>query len=439
MCAGALALPAARAQPSAAQVQELLEQNRKLQEQVRTQQKTIDELNSKMTEIARASERHEQALRGLAGRMDSATVPAVSEKSGGGSFARGAAEVRVAAETGLAYFRTGRNGQFPEGSFRADDPTITIEAPVMKDTYFFTELKLLPRETNVEDFELGELYVDFENVLGRVGYDGLLNVRVGRLNIPFGEEYLVRGPVANPLISHSLGDLWGVDEGVEAYGRIGPASYVVAVQNGGVSRLRDFHKDKAVVARIGWQPARWLSLSGSAMRTGKLSTAGDTLSELWFANGFFRALGSSATTDTFGVNVFQGDATARWKSGHASVSLGQVRFDDSDTTGDNSRKIRYGYVEAVQEVVEKLYAAARYSEIEAPRGYPMAGWGPMGAFFFRPGVLTEELRRLSVGLGYRFGPPLVWKIEYAWENGRLTTGVRREHGDFFGTELAVKF
>lgn len=421
------------AQPSAAQIEELLAQNRRLQEQVLQQQKTIEDLTAKMSEVTRASERHERELRVLAGKDAGATL----ERPGG--FARGAAEVRVAAEVGLAYFHTGRNGQFPNGEFRADDPTLTVEAPVMKDVYFFTELKLLPRETNEEAFELGEIYVDFENVLGRFGHDGLLNVRVGRLNIPFGEEYLVRSPVTNPLISHSLADFWGVDEGVEVYGRIGPAGYVLAVQNGGVSRLRDFHRDKAITARIGWRPLPWLQVSGSALRTGKLTVAGDNLSELWFGNAFFRALGASTTTETFWANVYQADVRARWKGGHAAAALGVVRFDDSDTRADNSRRLRYGYLEVAQDLVDNLYGAARFSEIDVPCGYPIAGWGPMGAYFFRPSVLTEELRRLSVGLGYRFGAPLVLKIEYAWERGRLTTGVRREHGDFFGTELAVKF
>jgi len=54
-------------------------------------------------------------------------------------------------------------------------------------------------------------------------------------------------------------------------------------------------------------------------------------------------------------------------------------------------------------------------------------------------VLTTELRRLSVGIGYRFGPPLVWKIEYTWESGRLTTGERRDNEDFFGSEVGMKF
>jgi hypothetical protein len=316
---------------------------------------------------------------------------------------------------------------------------IALEASVWRKVYLYSELKLLPRETNEEAFELGELYLDFEDILDPWGFPGLLSFRAGRLNIPFGEEYLVRGPVSNPLISHSLSDTWGCDEGVEIYGRLGAFQYVVAVQNGGVSRLRDFHSDKSVAARLSWQPARWLGMSASAMRTGKLATVADNLSELWFGNGFFRALGPAATTPTFRANLFEVDARARWKSGHVSAALGQVRYDDSDTRTDNARRLNYGYLEGVQTIGGPLFAAARYSEIRVAGGYPLVGWGTMGAFFFRPGALTEELRRMSVGLGYRFGPPLVLKAEYTWESGRMTTGVRRDHEDFLGTQLGVKF
>lgn len=411
-------------------MQELAEQNRRLQEQVRTQQRTIDELSGKMSELLGATERHDRELRGL---RDRDPGPAPSSAS-----AARAQEVRIGAEAGLAFFHTGRQGQFPKSEFRTDDAVVTIEAPVIKNTYFFTELKLLTRETNTEDFSLGEIYVDFEDVSAAFGRPGLLSVRAGRLNIPFGEEYQRRGPVANPLISHSLSDIWGVDEGIEAYGRIGPVRYVIAAQNGGESRLHDFNADKALVGRVSWDPAKWLSVSASAMRTGELATVADNLSEVWFGGGFFRALGPSARTTHFEANLFQVDATARWKTGHASVALGRVNFDDSDPLVDNARRMRHGYVELVQGIGARLYGAARFSAIRVPGGYPLPGWGSLGTFFFRPS-LTEELRRLSLGVGYRFGPPLVWKIEYAFESGRMLNGAPRDQEDFFGSEIGVRF
>lgn len=430
MLALAVVCVAGRAADLAPEVRELIEQNRRLQEQVRAQQKTIDELTGKVSEVLQASERHERTLRNLEeGPGASAPARPVSDRQ---------SEVRIGAEVGLAFFKTGSEGQYPSGSFRADDPVISIEAPVWRKTYVYTELKLLPRETNVEDFELGEIYVDFEDVLGDLGHPGLLNVRAGRLNIPFGEEYLRRNPVANPLISRSLADIWGVDEGLEIYGRLGPASYVLAVQNGGEPRLRDFTSDKSVTGRIGWDPLSWLHLSGSFMRTGNVDLAGDVLSEVWFANGFFRALGPAATTTQFWATLEQVDATVRWKRGHLGAAYGQARFDDNDGATDNSRRMRYGDVEVVQEIFGPVYGAARYSEIHAPGGYPLAGWGRLGSFFFRP-VLTTGLQRLSLGLGYRIGPPVVVKVEYAAESGRMTTGVPRDRENFFGSEIAIKF
>lgn len=115
-----------------------------------------------------------------------------------------------------------------------------------------------------------------------------------------------------------------------------------------------------------------------------------------------------------------------------------MRFDDSDPLVDNSRRMRYGYLEGVQSLTDQLYAAARYSEINVPGGYPLAGLGSMGEYFFRPS-LTEELRRLSVGFGYRFGPPLVLKLEYSWEWGRMLNGDSRDNENFFGAEVGLKF
>ncbi|MSU48646.1 MAG: hypothetical protein EXS37_06040 [Opitutus sp.] len=419
---------------SAAPVSDLIEQNRRLQEQVRNQQLTIETLSAKMNEVLKASERHERELRGLSDRVAEAGAAAVAP----GRSANREREVRISAEAGLAFFNTGIEGQFPKSEFRVDDAVIAIEAPVRKNVYFYTELKLLTREANTENFQLGELFVDFEDISAAWGSPGLLNLRVGRINVPFGEEYLVRGPVANPLISHALSDIWGVDEGLEIHGRIGPAQYVVAVQNGGVSRLRDFNADKAVTVRVGWDPAPWLHLSGSAMRTGELASAADSLSEVWFGTGFFRSIAPANRATAFWANLAQFDARARWKTGHVAASIGRARYDDSDPVADNSRRFRFGHVEAVQEISGGIFGAVRYSEIRVPRGYPLAGWGAMGAFFFRP-TFTTGLQRTSVGLGYRMGAPLVLKFEYTWESGRTTTGARRDKEDFFGTELGVKF
>ena len=431
----------AQNQPSTdATLQVIIEQNRILQQQVREQQKTIDLLNARMDEIRKASERHEHELQSLQERAD--TNPA--ERAVPMETSRDH-EVRIGGEAGLAFFSSGTDGQFPHSEFRVDDTTITVEAPVFKNVYVFSELKLLTREASAANFQFGELYVELEGLGAPWGAPDSLNFRAGSINTPFGEEYLLRGPVENPLISHSLSDIWGPDEGVEIYGSLGGTwHYVVAVQNGGISQLHDYNSDKSVTARLGWDPLSWLHLSASAMRTGKIATVspvtsvGDSLSSLWFANGFFRALGPASRTNNFWANLYEADAVGKWSTGHLAAALGQVQFDDSDPIVDNSRRMRYGYLEAMQSVSEQLYGAARYSEINAPGGYPLAGLGSTGEYFFSP-ARTEELRRLSLGFGYRFGPPLVLKLEYSWEWGRTTTGDNRDHENAFGAEIALKF
>jgi hypothetical protein len=413
-----------------ASVRELIEQNRRLEAQVRDQQAVIDKLHAEMKTVQTTSERHDRELQKLQETVD-APQPAIAAP------AHENATLRLSGELELAWFRTGSAGSYPNSEFRVGDAKLFLEAKVWQDVYAFSEIYLMTRETNVEAVQLGELYVDFENVSGRWGADQLLNVRVGRFNIPFGEEYQVRSVLLNPLISHSLTDLWGVDEGMEVFGASGKLSYVLAVQNGGHSLLHDYDADKSWTARLGYDPTSWLHLSASAMRTGALAK-GDVLSEVWFANGFFRALGSPTTTNTFHADLYELDAATHWKSGKLAVAAGWVKFNDDDTTANNSRTMNYHLIEGTQQITEKLFAAARYSAIRVPRGYPLVGWGAFGTYFYS-GVLTEKLERLSVGLGYRMGPPLVLKFEYSIERGRLTIGRDRDHEDFIGTEVGLKF
>lgn len=428
------------AQPTSdAALQALLDQNQKLVDQLKAQQKTIDELRAQLQQVQQTTDRHERELSRLQDR------PAAASSDEPVSIERDRDhEVRIGGEVALAFFGTGSAGQFPKSEFRVDDSKVTVEAAVWKNVYFFSELNLLTREANTTGVQFGELYVEFEGIGSAWNWPNTLTLRAGSINTPFGEEYQVRGPMSNPLISHSLSDIWGPDEGVEVFGKAGPVSYVVAVLNGGLSQLRDFNADKAIVARLGYDPVAWLHFSGSAMRTGEVSTVspvtntGDNLTAIWFGNAFFRALGPATRTTNFTVDLFEADAVAKWKRGQLSAALGEAHFADNDPLADNSRRIRYGYVEGVQSITDELYGAARYSEIRAPGGYPLAGWGNAGNYFYRPS-LTEELRRMSVGFGYRFGPPLVLKLEYTWEDGHLITGAPRDHEDFFGAQVGMRF
>jgi hypothetical protein len=94
-------------------------------------------------------------------------------------------------------------------------------------------------------------------------------------------------------------------------------------------------------------------------------------------------------------------------------------------------------IKVVHDVVGRLYAAARFSQIHAARGFPIVGNGTMSEYLFA--TLTENLWRLSLGLGYRWSRNLVLKAEYTLERGKETSGERRDHEDLVAAEAAFGF
>ncbi|MDB6112350.1 MAG: hypothetical protein JWR69_4100 [Pedosphaera sp.] len=425
-------LGAADAPVTGEQFRLLQQQNELLQQQLHKQQELIDSLSHQVSEIQSVNVRRDQELSDLKTdkKPDGEAAPEIVRPLHIG-------KVDITAEGGLAFFHSESKGSTPNAEFRIDEAKVFLEAPVWKDVYFFTELNLATRESEDLNLRVGELYLDFENVSQLWDRERLLNFRIGRFYIPFGEEYQTRFAIDNPLISHSLSDIWGVDEGVEAYGALGRAQYVLAVQNGGNATSRDFNADKAVVGRVGYDPAKWLHLSVSGMRTGDLDAANDGLSELWFGNGWIRSIGSGNTT-RFHANLAEGDVRVTLPHFVLRAAGGYIDYEDNDVAGSNHRDVYYYYVEGVKDITRKFYGAARFSQILAPGGFPIVGNGNMGAYFFGP-ALTTDYWRLSLGLGYHFSPNLLIKGEYSFNQGIELGGEKRTHENVFALEAAFRF
>lgn len=341
-------------------------------------------------------------------------------------------KLNIGGEGGAGYSFTQPQGYAPNGKFELNDARLFLEAPVWDDVFFYGEVVLAYPGQYDNSLQLGELYVEFENISKLWQHDDQLNARLGQTYIPFGEEYLTRNAIDDPLISESVLDFWGVTPGVELYGKLGKFSYVTAVQNG-ADGANGAGGDKSVAGRIGFDPNEHWHFSVSGMRTGNLNA--DQLSAMWFASGFFQSIGSPGTTQ-FHVDAAEADATARWKSGHVSAFGGWAGYHDNDPTGNNTRNVYYYSAEVLQELPKKFYAVTRLSEAFCDNGIPMMGYGN-GADYFSS--LTTELWRLSLGLGYRFSDRLVLKAEYSFERGKEASGDKRQQEDFFGTEAAFKF
>jgi hypothetical protein len=397
------------------EVQLLREQNALLQQQVKQQGEQINSLTQQFHDL--------QAAPPIEGGNDRPLPESRFSLD----------QVHIGGEGGVGYAQTGPDGFAPDGKFRVDDARVFLESPLWGDVYFYGEVVLATQESPNMNAQLGEIYVEFESLSKLWKQDNQLNARLGQMYIPFGEEYLVRNAIDDPLITHSIVDFWGVTPGVELYGGLGKFSYVVAAQNGAQDDT-GAGGDKSVAGRIGYDPDEHWHFSVSGMRTGNLNA--DQISATWFGNGFFRSIGSPSTTQ-FHVDAAEADATARWKSGQVSAFGGWARYHDDDPGADNTRNIYYYSVEARQTLLKKFYAVTRWSQAFCHDGIPMVGYGDFSGFLYGP--LTTDLWRLSLGFGYRFSDQLVLKAEYSFERGEELGGGARSHEDFFGTEAAFKF
>jgi hypothetical protein len=154
----------------AEEVKLLREQNAALQKQMQSQNGAIESLTQKVKQLEFA-----QSSRDIAAGENKAPA------SSGFDFGK----IHFGAEGGVAMFSTGNQGFAPHSEFRVDEARLFLDAPVMNDVYFFSDLQLATRENTGLNTRLGELYLDFEDVSRHLwGKDGQLNLRAGRINIP---------------------------------------------------------------------------------------------------------------------------------------------------------------------------------------------------------------------------------------------------------------
>ncbi len=110
------------------------------------------------------------------------------------------------------YYGTGSAGTKPEGGFEIKEASLFIDAEVWEDVSFYIELQTNRLGDDKTKFtRTGEVYVLFNNLIPSI--ENGMALKVGRIDIPFGEEYLWHDAIDNPLISNSVSYPYGWDEG----------------------------------------------------------------------------------------------------------------------------------------------------------------------------------------------------------------------------------
>src|SRR5436190_5393811 len=150
------------------EVKWLREQNQVLQQAMKEQQAVIGTLTKKVDRLEGG------------GHAEDNEAP---KKENG----FGLNKIMISGEGGVGFFKSGSEGTFPHGDFRVDEAKLFLEAPIFEDVYFYSEVNLMSRQSWDLTVQLGECYLDFENLSKWWNRDGMVNLRLGRLDIPYGE------------------------------------------------------------------------------------------------------------------------------------------------------------------------------------------------------------------------------------------------------------
>lgn len=319
--------------------------------------------------------------------------------------------------SGFAAFwlaRTGRNGTQPDAGFLVKEATLFVEAEAWENVELFYEVQIPPpRQDGSTPVRTGELYVHLRGLLGRWGED-LVSLKVGRFDLPFGEEYLWQDAPDNPLVSNSAAYPWLWDEGIEAHGRLRGLSWAAAVTDGTFRRSQESGPGKTLAAKVGGRPWPGLFLSASLMKSGQtsggpLKVGGTILRPVGSGWDSSAGISSSASVDGLYWELDAGLMPVRRL--RLDLTLGQVWIDDAVARFD--RRLTWFAVQPVYRPSPSFHLAARYSEIgtyDAGEGYCIDGEflaGGQEAF----GYDARRLRRWAAGIGWSPNPCTRVKLE----------------------------
>jgi hypothetical protein len=331
------------------------------------------------------------------------------------------------------------NSLAPEGGFGVDNARFFLDIDLARDvqageTLLFDGINLffewdLIREASLKN-KVGQLHVQFDNLLGWPGFD----LRVGRLAIPFGEEYFRYSEQRpdNPLLGFSAPSPYGWDEGVSIHGVLsdGWVEYTAAVMDGDDAFNVNTAGGVTLVGRLTLSPSHWIRLSVGGIDTGPMGSPAETAFELGGTHGVPFGADTDLPNIQDGAEIDDDpddglDTLQAWEVdlvlaesgwGQLWLEYGRARI-RSENTATLDRDLQYVIAELVVELaavsdLDWLYLASRFSLIatdDPAEGYLLVGSNGGDDLGFN----TQQVSVVTVGLGIRVTPDVVIKGEYS--------------------------
>lgn len=337
-------------------------------------------------------------------------------------------KLKVKGRWGAGFFKSGQGGSFPQGSFEAPEAKVQLGFEPDPHNTVIMRLNL----NNAAFTNLDYFYVDSKNFLPQLeGTPFTLESRIGRFKLPLGEETWANNIVESALISNSVANMAGSDEGIQLGGKVGkekPLKWYFSVTNGNSGTGSDNVTPKAYAGKLSYNLFDPLYLSASIYNSGSLKTAA---SEVSIAGITARPNGATKWDRT----VWEVDARYDFQKGKVIDSLaytdskayvrgafGQF-FDDANIVQD--REGNYGYIEGLCNFHPKWYGAYRYSIVDLLHDYRDT---------LNSAGSSSQYDRHSVALGYRWTNKTIIKLGYDFNN---SDGLDGDLGDDLFTMALV--
>lgn len=348
------------------------------------------------------------------------------------------------------FYDTGKLGTRDKAGFEIKEASLFLQATVWEDIAFFVELQTNRLNRDGDQFtRTGEVYVNFRDI--PLTESTSAGMKLGRIDLPFGEEYLWQDAIDNPMIQNSVSWPYAYDEGIALYGEDGELHWIASVTDGLLFRGREENSDKAVNLKFYGDLTDSLYLSFSLMDNGRTS-----VSAMQFSGSFMQPIGGFGQPSTAGVSpsteidatLAEFDAKYHFSifSSHDAYvwfALGAADIDDEDSSF--SRNFRWFTIEPYVAINERWYGIIRYSEIgtyDDDEGYHFDGKiyaGGNAAF----GYDTKRLKRFAIGLGWTPNPRVRGKLEISKDKFDLIDASvlpnESSGRTFVGLEVAIGF
>lgn len=362
--------------------------------------------------------------------------------------------IRIDGFGGAGFVWTGGQAAKPHGGFLNYEATLNVDAQVWDDVRYFHELQTVRLgDENTKFVRTGEVYVHFKDLAHTLfGREGIgVGAKLGREDIPVGEDYLTQDVTENPLVTLSAAYPYGWDEGLVLYGRLGGLGWILGLMDGTDARAVEDNADKFVSVKLYGQPTKRLDLSASAFRNGESSQSAWELGGSHLvpvgSGGLTSAAGASTSRS---VDAYSYELDGRYALGpdrYLKAQFGSVFVDDDDSRFD--RTIYYVQLEPKWNLGPALrnnaYLVARVSAVgtfDADEGYAFDG-KPFANGSAAFGFDTRSLMRYAVGAGYWVNPRTLIKVEYALDDFRVISQSslddEHEQRDLLAMMVATKF